>query len=61
MAPRVSIIVATDSLGNTFFSLLQSNNDQHTYAIFIQRLVAHLDQNRPNWRKDTVMLQDGAS
>jgi hypothetical protein len=60
MAPRVSMIAATDSLGNIFFSLLQSNNDQHTYALFIQRLVERLDADRPNWRRDTVMLQDGA-
>ena len=39
LAPRVSMIAATDSLGNIYFSLLQSNNDQFTYGIFIQRLV----------------------
>jgi hypothetical protein len=60
MAPRVSMIVATDSLGNIYFSLLQSNNNQFTFGIFIQRLVARLDADRPNWRRDTVMLMDGA-
>ena len=61
LAPRVSMIVATDSLGNIYFSLLQSNNDQSTFSIFIQRLVLKLDEERPEWRRNTVMLVDGAS
>ena len=61
LAPRVSMIAATDSLGNIYFSLLQSNNDQSTFSIFIQRLVLKLDVERPDWRRNTVMLVDGAS
>ena len=61
MAPRVSMIAATDSLGNIYFSLLQSNNDQYTFGIFIQRLALKLDYERPNWRKDSLFLYDGAS
>ena len=61
LAPRVSMIAATDSLGNIYFSLLQSNNDQSTFSIFIQRLVLKLDEERPEWRRNTVMLVDGAS
>jgi uncharacterized protein YcbK (DUF882 family) len=61
MAPRVSMIVATDSLGNIYFSLLQSNNDQFTFGIFIQRLVKKLDEDRPNWRRETIVLMDGAA
>ena len=54
------MIVATDSLGNIYFSLLQSNNNQSTFSIFIQRLVAKLCDERPNWRRDTIVLIDGA-
>ena len=61
LAPRVSMIAATDSLGNIYFSLLQSNNDQSTFSIFIQRLVLKLDVERPDWRRNTVMLVDGVS
>ena len=36
MAPRVTMTVAADSLGNVYFSLSQSNSNQDTFGLFIR-------------------------
>ena len=54
------MITATDSLGNLYFALSQSNSNQDLFGIFMRQLVIKLDQERPNWRKNTLVTMDGA-
>ena len=54
------MLAAIDNHGDAYFSLLQSNNNQYTYAEFIRELAKRLDKERPGWRVDTIWLVDGA-
>ena len=60
MAPRVTMTVGADSLGNVYFSLSQSNSNQATFGLFMRQLVLKLDKERPNWRRNTLVTLDGA-
>ena len=44
-----------------YYSLLQANSSDETLKLFFYHLVEHLDGERPEWRKDTVLQLDGAS
>ena len=61
MAPRVSMFVALDTLGNVYLSLSQSNSNESMMSLYLQQLVLKLDKERPDWRKNTVVTMDGAS
>ena len=61
MAPRVSMFIAVDTLGNVYLSLSQSNSNEQTMSLYLQQLVLKLDKDRPNWRRNTVVTMDGAS
>ena len=54
------MMVGVDNFGDAYLSLLQANTNQYTFAEFIRELVKILDENRPNWRSDTILLVDGA-
>lgn len=43
VSPRITLVVALDSDGNLYASLLQSNSNSETMALFVKELVAHLD------------------
>ena len=60
MAPRVTMMVAVDSLGGVFFALSQSNSNHATFCLFIRQLVIRLDEERPHWRRNTILTLDGA-
>ena len=57
---RISLIAALDTEGNIYYSLTQANTDQHVMMVFLQHLVEQLDQERPSWKEDCVILLDGA-
>ena len=54
------MILAIDSLGSTYISLVQSNSNSKIMEIFIIELVKRLDEERPGWRKNTVWIWDNA-
>ena len=54
------MVAAIDNYGDAYLSLLQANNNQFTWVEFVRELVKKLDQERPNWRDDTILLVDGA-
>ena len=60
MAPRLSLIAALDTEGRAYFSLTQVNTDQYVMLVFLRHLVKTLDQERPGWREETIILLDGA-
>ena len=53
--PRVTMMLAIDSYGNIFYSLLQANANDDTMRLFLYRLIEKLDKQDPQWRKDTVL------
>ena len=61
MAPRVSMFVACDTLGNVYLSLTQSNSNEQMMSLYLQQLVLKLDKERPDWRRNTIITMDGAS
>ena len=58
--PRIIMIASVDNFGDAYLSLIQANNNQYVYAEFVRELVALLDEERPNWRSNTIWLVDGA-
>ena len=57
--PRITIIAAIDNFGNSYLSLLQSNNNQYTWAEFITELCQTLDAEDKSWRTNCILLVDG--
>ena len=50
-----------DNLGDVFISLLQANSDSEIMEIFLMELVKMLDTEDRHWRRDTIIIWDGAS
>ena len=54
------MILAVDTTGEVFLSLVQSNSNAKIMEIFFQHLVRRLDDERPQWRRNTIILIDNA-
>ena len=54
------MIVALDSNGFIFYSLLQTNNNSTVMGMFVRQLVKKLNTERPGWRKTHVIMHDNA-
>ena len=50
VSPRITLIVAIDTLGKLYASLLQANSDGDTFQLFMSELVKTLDWEDRNWR-----------
>ena len=50
VAPRISLIVAFDTLGNMYASFIQANTDGKVMSLFLRQLAYQLDVDRPGWR-----------
>ena len=53
------MIVAVSSKGDLYLTLTQSNSNKSMMGIFLERLVAKLDQQNPHWRNSHVLTWDG--
>ena len=58
--PRITLIVALDSEGKIYASLLQANSNADTMQLFLTELIKTLDQEDKNWRTNTVLMWDNA-
>jgi hypothetical protein len=58
--PRITMIVALDTAGEIYFSLLQANSDSDTMRLFMKELIIRLDLEDKKWRSNTVLVWDGA-
>ena len=58
--PRVTMILGLDTLGNVYVSLAQANSNSQMMELYFRALAQRLDQQRPQWRRDTVIIVDGA-
>jgi hypothetical protein len=54
------MITAIDTFGMVYWSLLQTNTNDRTFAMFLIHLCEKLDLDRPGWRLDTIFQLDGA-
>ena len=59
--PRISLIAALDTEGKIWFSLTQANTDSDVMCLFLRKLMAQLDRERPGWQEDTTILLDNAA
>jgi len=60
LQPRISMIVALDSAGQVYASLLQANSNSSVMEMFFTHLIRHLDSKNQHWRKETIIMLDGA-
>ena len=60
LAPRISMLVAMDTLGNVYLSLTQTNSNNQMMELFFRQLVVKLDKERKDWRSDTIIILDNA-
>jgi len=54
------MILGLDTKGRVYLSLVQANSDSKVMEVYFHALVKKLTEERPNWRKDTVVLLDNA-
>jgi hypothetical protein len=52
--PRISLITAIDTFGVVYWSLTQTNTNDKVFEMFICFLVDKLDEERPDWRADSL-------
>ena len=60
IVPRVSLILAFDSTGKVYFSLLQANSNSQVMKLFFTYLIQKLDEDHRGWRRSHVILLDNA-
>ena len=60
VAPRISLIVAIDNFGEVYACITQVNTDSKIMGLYLKELVKHLDNEDKDWRRDTIIMHDGA-
>ena len=60
IAPRITMILGMDTLGNIYVTLAQANSNTEMMELYFRALTAQLDIERPAWRRDTIIIVDGA-
>ena len=55
------MFVGLDSNGEIFLSLLQANTNSEIMKLYFSELIRTLDHLRPGWKKNHILLLDGAS
>ena len=60
VSPRITLILALDSEGKIYASLLQANSDTDTMVLFLTELIKTLDYEDRNWRTNSVLVWDNA-
>ena len=60
LAPRVSMIVGLDTQGSVFLTLVQANSNSKIMEIYLHQLAKTLDEERPGWRQNTLLMLDNA-
>ena len=61
ISPRINVFAAIDTEGRVYLSLTQCINNHEVFCLYMQKLVAKLAKDRPNFKNDTVFQLDGAS
>ena len=61
MGQSLSLIVAIDNFGESYFAVTHGMIDSRIFSTFMQRLALQLDSEDPDWRNDTLLVLDGAA
>ena len=61
ITPRISMIAALDTDGNSYMALMQANSSTRTMELFFTHFIRLLDEKDRYWRKGTIFVLDGAS
>ena len=54
------MMAGIDNLGYLYYTLIYANSNNTTIELFLFNLVRLLDRENVSWRKDTIILLDGA-
>ncbi len=60
VTPRISMIMAMDNFGEVIACFTQVNTNAKVMGMYLEHLVKYLDNQDKNWRKDTIIMHDGA-
>ena len=60
LGQRLSLLAAIDTDGRVWCALSQATTDDDTMLLFVTSQVETLDVETPGWKRDTVILLDGA-
>lgn len=60
VVPRLSVLAAIDTQGSVYMALTMSHTDSDVLCLFLKELFAKIELERPDFRRDTVLLIDGA-
>ena len=55
ISPRISVIAGISNHGNIYIALLQVNTKTDVIQMYLTALAMKLDEERPDWRKNTVI------
>ena len=55
------MIAAVSNMGDFFYTVNSGRNNADRFFLFIMKVVKHLSQENPSWRKDVIFLLDNAS
>jgi len=58
--PRITLVAAVDNIGNKYASFFIGNSNSKTTCRVVEKLVAILDEEDPNWREHSLLMLDGA-
>jgi hypothetical protein len=58
--PRLSVIAAIDTQGQSYMALTMSMTNSDVLCLFLKDLFAKIELERPNYRENTILLIDGA-
>ena len=61
ISPRINVFAAIDTEGRSYLSITQCINNHEVFCLYIHKLLAKLQQERPNFRENTIFQIDGAS
>ena len=60
VSPRVAMQLAICTSGNLYCAMSQANTDSNTFCLFMTWLAAKLTKEDKDWRRNTLLLIDGA-
>ena len=55
------MVVCLDSNGDVMTALLQANSNSSVMELFFTHYIKLMDEKKPGWRKDTVIMMDNAA
>jgi len=54
------MILGLDTQGSVFLTLVQANSNSKIMEIYLHQIVNTLDEERPGWRQNTLLMWDNA-